>query len=121
MFFIGIFGVQSKAKTIKTDAGAVCPICEAYDRYDVVKVFDYFHIFFITVWKWNNRYFIQTRCCQRRCSLDSDIGARIAAGEELEIKKEHIDCAGATAVLCPNCGQALHPSYQYCPYCGTPT
>ncbi|MGI6651085.1 MAG: zinc ribbon domain-containing protein [Limnochordia bacterium] len=121
MFFIGIFGVQSKMKTLRTEAGVICPLCETYDRFDVIQVYDYFHIFFIPLWKWNKRYFIQTRCCRSRCALDSELGARIEAGELVKITREHIDCTGpqGAATLCPHCRQALHPSFHYCPHCGT--
>ncbi|HKM43331.1 MAG TPA: zinc ribbon domain-containing protein [Limnochordia bacterium] len=124
MFFIGIFGVQSKTKTLKTEVGIACPICGAYDRYAIMKTFTYFHIFFLPLWKWNKRYHIQTRCCQRRCALNDVMGARIEAGEAVEIVREHVTkCEQSQGVrrLCSTCRKSLEPTHRFCPYCGTET
>ncbi|NLM41230.1 MAG: zinc ribbon domain-containing protein [Firmicutes bacterium] len=118
MFFIGIFGVQSKDEVIKTEQAVTCPVCGAYDRYEVIRAYTYFHIFFIPVWKWNKRYFVRTRCCQRLCALEDGVGARIERGEAVTITAAHLRCSEAPANICPACGAQLHSSFAYCPYCG---
>ncbi|NMB02572.1 MAG: zinc ribbon domain-containing protein [Firmicutes bacterium] len=118
MFFIGIFGIQSKSEVIRTEQSVICPICGAYDRYDVIKTFNYFHVFFIPVWKWNYRYFLQTRCCQQTCSLEQQIGERIDRGEVVSLGKEHVHCSQGQGRICPNCRAGLDATYNYCPTCG---
>jgi len=120
MFFIGIFGVQNKTEKIHTKTAVICPVCEAYGRYEIVKSYAYFHIFFIPVWRWNKRYFIQTHCCSRICELSQGLGEQIEAGESIEIEKEHILCSDSPRIrICPKCSARTEPSYQYCPHCGT--
>jgi hypothetical protein len=119
MFFIGIFGVQDKEETIRTEQAVTCPLCGAYDRYEVLRVYNYFHIFFIPVWKWNKRYFLRTRCCRRICALREEVGQRIEQGQAVTITSADIKCSEPVGNSCPSCGAQLHSSFSYCPYCGS--
>ena len=120
MFFIGIFGVQNKSKTIETKPNVICSLCGAYGRYEVIKTYNYFHIFFIPVWKWNVRYFIKTRCCEKVYEIEKDMGVRIERGESVVIGREHIHYGEQEVIdLCPNCSAQLDPAFIYCPHCGT--
>ncbi len=120
MFFVGIFGIQPGRKQIGEGTG-VCPSCGAYDRYEIDETYNYFHIFFIPVWKWNKRYFLRTRCCRRRLELDPDVGRRIAQGERIQIRSEHIISPQDEhdVSVCQSCGSLLRPEYRFCPRCGT--
>ncbi|HHT41860.1 MAG TPA: zinc ribbon domain-containing protein [Firmicutes bacterium] len=118
MFFIGVFGVQDKSETIKTEQAVTCPVCGAYDRFEVIRVFRYFHFFFIPLWKWNKRFFVRTRCCQRLCALDDEVGRRIEEGQQVVITSEHVHCGEPVQAACSHCGAQLHSSFSYCPYCG---
>ena len=120
MFFIGIFGVQNKTGQIASEAAVICPVCGRYGRYDILRSYYYFHVFFIPLWRWNKRYYIKTHCCSRVCELDQDIGSKIEAGRAVIIEREHIHCADrAAAPSCPNCSARLDPGFVYCPYCGS--
>lgn len=119
MFFIGIFGVQNESKTIEAKPNVICPLCGAYGRYEVIKTYNYFHIFFIPVWKWNVRYFIKTRCCGKVCEIEKDMGVRMERGESVTIGWEHIHHGEQEIIdLCPNCSAQLAPGFNYCPNCG---
>ena len=96
MFFIGIFGINTKEEEIKTENSIICPICEAYGRYEIIKRYTYFHFFFIPLWRWNRQYFIKTRCCNRICKLDTEIGIRLERGESISIGKEDLQCEDIT-------------------------
>jgi len=120
VFFIGIFGIQNKTEPIASEAAVICPVCERYGRYEILKSYYYFHIFFIPVWRWNKRYYIQTHCCSRICELDQETGSKIEAGQSVFVEKEHIRCMDRTAApLCHSCSAQLDPSFTYCPYCGS--
>lgn len=120
IFFIGIFGIQDKTKKISTESAIICPICERYGRYDIVKRFTYFHIFFIPLWRWNKRYFIQSQCCSRICELEPELGARIESGESMEITREQLLCDDYhIEENCPNCTARVEQGFQYCPHCGS--
>ncbi|MDI9419829.1 MAG: zinc ribbon domain-containing protein [Bacillota bacterium] len=121
MFFVGIFGIQNKTQHITSESAVICPVCERYGRYDIIKSYYYFHVFFVPVWRWNRRYYIQTHCCSRICELDQETGSNIEAGHSVVIEKEHIRCSDRTAApACPNCSARLDPRFAYCPHCGSP-
>lgn len=116
MFFIGIFGIEQKEKLILTKQNIICPICNALGRFDVVKVYSFFHFFFIPLFRWNVKYYIKTHC-GRICELKKEIGLKIENGEDTVIKKEDI-IRGEQIFVCPNCQAQVNPSFRYCPHCG---
>ncbi|NLK39820.1 MAG: zinc ribbon domain-containing protein [Clostridiales bacterium] len=121
MFFIGIFGIEQKSKIIATRQDP-CPICGGYGQYDVIKSYNYFHIFFLPLWRWNIRYYIETGCCKRLCSLDNNIGGRIEKGEAVEIHQSDLHCSeNSFQSTCPRCSSQLDPDFLFCPYCGNRT
>jgi RNA polymerase subunit RPABC4/transcription elongation factor Spt4 len=119
VFLVGIFGVQFKAKSLIVEQGVICPCCGAYDRYEVLKTFNYFHIFFIPVWRWNKHYYIRTRCCSQTSELRQDVGERIERGERVQITNEHLVHSQPTGRNCPNCRASLERTFNFCPHCGT--
>lgn len=120
MFFIGIFGIENKNKIISTKQNVICPVCNAFGRYDILKSYTFFHVFFIPLGQWNKRYYIQTHCCKRLCSLDKDVGQKIENGEPVEITQETIHCNDSikNGHYCPRCSSQLDSSFRYCPNCG---
>ncbi|NLJ79475.1 MAG: zinc ribbon domain-containing protein [Firmicutes bacterium] len=115
MFFIGIFGIRTKRKKIQTRQGACCPICGAYDRFAIVQEYQYLHFFFIPLWRWNTRYFLETRCCGERRKLSSELGKRIAGGEEEALEDIKIE---DHLLRCPFCSKRIDPGFLFCPHCG---
>lgn len=119
MFFIGIFGIQDKTEKIYTQSSSVCPVCGAYGRYEIIKIYRFFHIFFIPVVRWKYRYYIQTHCCQNYCEIDPDTGMDIEKGYVRELQKEQIHCNDSNTIrICPNCSAKIDPNFNYCPSCG---
>lgn len=43
MFFIGIFGIEEKAKAIRQIDVTICPFCSRKGSYTLLKVYSYFH------------------------------------------------------------------------------
>ena len=60
MFFIGVFGVQDKSETIKTEQAVTCPVCGAYDRFEVIRVFS--TPFLLSLCGNGTSFFVRTRC-----------------------------------------------------------
>ena len=92
MFFVGVFGIQDKTKEIHREQNVICPVCGSYDSYQLFKTYTYFHFFFIPLWKWNYRFFIKTRCCNRFCQIDQEIGTRIEKGETVIVSDSDLHC-----------------------------
>lgn len=99
---------------------AACPACGMLVRYEVYMLVSVLRLFFIPVLKRNRRYFVRTRCCGAVFSLDPTVGARIAAGEDLEInaKDLHQVQSGSRTQRCPACGFEYREDFSFCPKCG---
>jgi hypothetical protein len=120
MFFFGIFGVQSGQKPVGTFNNIVCPGCRALSRLEIIKTYDYFHIFFIPVHRWNIRYFAKDPCCGRIFELDPAIGRQYEQGLTPDITEAHLSPVGhpASSAICSQCGSRLESNFSYCPFCG---
>ena len=121
MFFIGIFGVESKEKDIKTFASVVCPDCGRMTAAYLFMRYTYFHIFFIPVFKWNKRYFVRLRCCGALYEAPKEYAQVLKSADTVDFSKLEKVSGGFNEsyyAVCPNCGGRFDKSFPYCPYCG---
>lgn len=125
MFFI--IGISDGRKDFNFNQMMICSGCGQYGRYTVYMTYTALSFFFIPIFKWNRKYFVQTSCCGRVYRLDSDVGKRIARGEKLEIHLEDLETFSGgwqdgqqyrRAKRCMNCGFTTDEDYEYCPKCG---
>ena len=80
MIFIG--GISSGMKQIEYMKTVICSRCGAYGRYQVFMTYMYFSFFFIPLFKWNKRFYVQMSCCSAIYELEPEIGKAILRGEE---------------------------------------
>lgn len=123
MFLIGVFGVENKDKEIKELNNLTCKKCNNTIQCKLIKNFDFFHFFFIPLFKWNERYYIVCNRCKCLYSIHKDKGKAIENGEEVNITywdlQEIYSDNSHEMERCPSCGeQLLKRDYNYCPYCG---
>jgi hypothetical protein len=120
MFFIGIFGIKEAQKPIGTLNNVICPTCQSLTRFEIVKTYTYFHIFFIPTFRWNTKYYVSSACCGSIYELDSDIALKYQQGQISEIKNEYLHPVNRYLPdrTCHNCGARAELGYNYCPYCG---
>ena len=116
MFFIGILGIGDKEKVISQIPNIRCKACGSIGQYTVVKKYNYFHIFFIPLWKWAVEYYVRERMCQTVFKLDLEIGKSIEEGMRDEFLFEEMEEL-YPATRCDGCGRALDEKFIYCPYC----
>ena len=116
MFFIGIMGIGSKQKNIITIPSIICKACGSFGQYNVIKRYNYFHIFFLPLWKWNEQYYVSERMCSSIFNLDIKIGKDIEKGIQTEIRPEDLSEINPVK-RCKYCGKALNDDFVYCPYC----
>ncbi len=119
MFFIGIFGIQDKIKVLKEFPNTICK-CGSYTRAEMLMEYTYFHFFFIPLFKWNRRHYVQTRCCHRVFKVPEDYVEELLAGDRIDFDRleEVGGYQGDGSVSCSHCGGRLQPGFEYCPYCG---
>lgn len=123
MFFVGIFGIESKDKEIKTFAGVVCPDCGRMTAAALFMSYTYFHIFFIPTFRWNKRYFVRLRCCGALYEVPAGCADILKHSDTIDfsqLKKASggFDDFNSFYAVCPNCGKRFDKSFPYCPYCG---
>jgi hypothetical protein len=78
MFFIG--GISSGVKPLEYLKTVICGRCGAYGRYQVYMTYMYFSFFFIPIFKWNRRFFVEMSCCGAVYELDPEVGKRLLRG-----------------------------------------
>ena len=124
MFFIGIFGVQSKEKEITDSAKIQCRECDKRLGGKLIKTYNFFHFFFIPLFRWGERYYLICNGCNSTYEIPKDKGKRIENGEDIEISYwdlRSIEKGIAHSVIhrCNYCGKEIREDYEYCPYCGS--
>ncbi|MBY0756764.1 zinc ribbon domain-containing protein [Clostridium sardiniense] len=128
MFFIGIFGIESGQKEIKTLNNISCKVCNFNTTGQLIKTFSLFQFFFIPIFKWNEMYYIKCNRCSTIYEIPKDKGKKIENGEDVditywdlnEIDNGHSDNHYYSPKnICPSCGRTLEGDFKYCPYCGT--
>jgi hypothetical protein len=120
MFFIGIFGIQDAQKSIGSYNNTICPSCSALTRFEVLKAYTYFHIFFIPTFKWNVRYYVKPVCCGSIYELDPVVGQQYEKGLTPEIRNEHMRPVNQHLPFktCSSCRARTESGYSFCPHCG---
>ncbi len=129
MFFIGIFGIESNDKEIKSFTGVVCPCCGRLTKAVLFMSYTYFHIFFIPTFRWNRRYYVKLRCCGALYAAPEDYAKQLKTADDIDFSRlkkvsggfggfEAPPPGGGSAYECPRCGKSVDKSFPYCPYCG---
>lgn len=132
MFFI--FGVNSDRKEIGSFGPVICGCCGRYGRYQVYMTCMCLSLFFIPVFRWGRKYYVETSCCQSLYELDPQAGRRLQRGEQTEIRPEEMtlirrggSSSGSSgwgwasqkrSLYCPACGYETEEDFKYCPRCG---
>lgn len=117
MFFIGIFGIQSKSKLQKEYENVICPDCGRFSRAELFESYMYFHFFFIPLFKWDRKYYIKLRCCNAIYVAEQDYAKELLGNDTIDFTR--LKKAGISdSRTCPNCGVYVDTSFNYCPNCG---
>lgn len=117
MFFI--FGINTKREELPLDKLDICNNCGSYGRAQAFMEYSCFSVFFVPIFKWNKKYFIQMSCCNALYELRSDIGRDLEWGRVELIHEYDLSLIWADQrSRCPNCGNLTRPEYEYCPSCG---
>jgi hypothetical protein len=115
MFFFGIFGIQNKVKELKEFSNVIC-VCGRYSRMQLLVEYSFFHFFFIPIFKWGRRYFVEARCCGRIFEVPGDYIDELLKSDTVDINR--LKEVESPVRVYPNCGGKFDSHYRYCPYCG---
>lgn len=123
MFFI--FGISQGSKGLDYTKTVVCRQCGGYGRYQVFMTYSYFSLFFIPVFKWGRRYFVQMSCCNTVYELNPEKGKQLSHGENVDIGEQDLTLFkaqrgrfGGNQKRCSGCGYETAEDFEFCPKCG---
>jgi hypothetical protein len=111
MFFVGILGIESKQKEIRTIPNMMCKACGRLTSYSLIKTYNYFQLFFIAIFKWGETYRLMSKCCGSVFELTKEQGEDLEKGNTSDfndlniIMVENNSCR--TNIFCHNCGARL--------------
>lgn len=115
MFFFGIFGIQNKSRVIKEFSNVICR-CGRLSRMQLIEEYTYFHFFFIPLFRWGKRYYVQARCCGRMFEVPKEYEDELIAGQSVDLNR--LREVQTPFRICPACGRYVDSNYRYCPHCG---
>ena len=122
MFFIS--GSYQDRKDLDYNQQMICDFCGRYCSFHVFMTYMVLTFFFIPIFKWDRRYYVETSCCGSIYELNPEIGKAIANGEKVEISQDDLvlieggyNCMNYHK-KCHNCGYETDQDFGYCPKCG---
>lgn len=115
MFFFGIFGIQNKVKNVKEFNNVIC-VCGRYSHLQLIEEYMYFHFFFIPIFKWGRKYYVEARCCGRMFEVPEDYVDHILNNDDIDLSR--LREIQTPYRVCSNCGKYVDSSFSYCPHCG---
>ncbi len=121
MFFIGIFGIETKNVELKRLAPTMCKHCRGVEAFNLFKHYHQFHFFFIPLFKWKVEYYIVCEACQLIATIPTEKGQALEMGEPVELTlwdQEIVYKPSQIKRRCPKCHEIIDSTYQYCPHCG---
>lgn len=116
MFFIGIFGIEPKNKTIKEFNNTICPTCDRLTKAELVQTYTCFHFFFLPLFKWNFKYYIRFICCNSIYEVDEGYVDELKNSDTIDVNR--LKKMSFNKNICPECGNYVNPDFSYCPHCG---
>ena len=117
MFFI--FGISTNGKELDFHQTTVCKSCGAYGSLKAFMTYSYFSLFFISLFKWNKRYYIRSSCCGTLYFIEKDLGKSIERGDSINISDSDLKPININyGKVCPNCNYPIKDEFTYCAKCG---
>ncbi len=118
-FFIGIFGIEPGDKIVWQRDGVACP-CGGYGQARLRMEYEFFHFFFIPLFKWNKRYTLTMGCCGTTYDVPGEEAEAIRRGGSINFARltKRNGTGGWDIRRCPRCGYPADEEFEYCPKCG---
>lgn len=117
MFFI--MGINTKQEQLDYNQTMICDTCGQYGRYVVFMTYTVLSLFFIPIFKWGKKYYVQTSCCQTTYELNPEVGKQIEYHQNVQIQPSDLIILQKNNMkVCSNCGYHTSEDFEFCPKCG---
>lgn len=118
MFFI-IFGNRSKVVPVGQIYDTVCPICQNRTMLDVHRKYDYFHLFYLPIVKYNSKYFAFCSSCGSVYEMSAEHGKAVKKGALTALEPGNLQLLKSNyRPHCSSCGAQQSDNGLYCSQCG---
>ena len=116
MFFLFGFGTQQK--NLFSQQG-ICKHCGHMCRFEIFMTYQYFSLFFITLFKWGKQYYAKSSCCGAIYNIPKELGDDILKSQAQHIPDEYMEYISYSSDnnYCGHCG-APRNGNEYCTKCG---
>ena len=119
MFFLGIFGANSKVVPAGQVSAAACPACGEMASLSVCRRYSCVHFFFIPLVNYDSVYLATCPRCASVFELDPALGRRLAHGGEITVPPGGLRLLRNNVLpRCPACGAPQQKDSLYCNRCG---
>ena len=114
MFFIGVFGIGNKNKSL-CNVSFKCTAC-INEKFSLVELSQSFDIFFIPIFKFSKEYIIICRQCKSVYKIKKESISKVL--EKKLVEYVDIEYIVLETEVCPYCGTNVASNFSFCPKCG---
>lgn len=119
MFFIGLFGTNFKVEQAGYINVASCPCCGGNKKLHLARKYNYFHAFFIPLFKFGSSYFATCPDCASVFEVTDELGDRAYSNGTADAHPNELHLLqNNSRPRCPSCGAPLDGSDNFCRNCG---
>ena len=108
--------IMPMVKVLKTIYGT-CDTCQIKGDIKILKTYQCLRLFFIPIFKWQTRYFMQ-HSCGGQTELTEEIALGLLHGT-ISVDNLHMSHDLLNPNICKKCGKMLETGFEFCPYCGS--
>lgn len=119
MIFIG--GITKKRDELNINQTQTCSVCHRVGGFKAFVEYSALSLFFIPVFKWNKKYYLESTCCGSIFSISDELGRDLEYQRNITIKDSDLNPVytnNTKKYSCVHCGYTAEEDHTFCPKCG---
>jgi len=118
-----VMGIQDKIKSQDHSNNVPCHVCDGMHGFELISKYNYFHLFFLPVWRWGYDYSLRCKACGSFYTIKAESYDKCKTeSPELsywDLEPVNIPVKQTKSLECKACGFILDSDFEFCPKCGT--